>query len=245
MWQVRLWTQHENRKTMRRWFLLFLTLFFGYLLGTSVCAKEASSTPVAKKIEFRNGKLTVRLTNASLRRTLEEVGRLSNAEIVWLQPVGEDTVSAAFTALPVPEALERLLHGKNFLLFYTNGGKEGKLSQVWISSRPDKKKILPGRGLNIVSNHSVVRSSDAIQTGQSEEEHTEGEFSLSSLSTDEVVQVALGEKNPSFRLDAIALLGQEVHENPRLKELLSRIAREDPDPAARRIASLTLGEDTE
>lgn len=57
--------------------------------------------------------------------------------------------------------------------------------------------------------------------------------------------MGLGEKDQSFRFDAIALLEQESYENPRVKALLSRIAYEDIDSAARRIAALTLGEATE
>jgi len=185
------------------------------------------------------------LANASLLRAMEEVGRLSKAEIVWLNDVGEETVSVDFIALPFPEALERLLRGKNFLLFYSQHDDGEKLSRVWISSRPDKKIKPPGQGLSVVARHLVARSSEVTQTGQRGEERTEGEFSFSSLSTDEIVQVALGEKNPSFRLDAIALLGQEAYRNPHLKKLLARIAREDADPTVRHIAAQTLGETTE
>jgi len=235
----------QRSKTHGTSLLFVLLLLLNFVPLAALPAAGDSQAPSPNTVVLGDDTLTVRLTKASLRHTLEEFGRLSHAEIVWLQPVGEDTVSAAFTALPVPEALARLLKGKNFLLFYTNLGKGEKLSQVWISSRPEKKATLPGRGFSLVSPHSVVRSSAALQTGQSEEDHAAGEFSLSSLSTDEVVQIALGEKHPSLRLDAIALLGQEVHESPRLTALLSRIAREDPDPAARQIAALTLGETAE
>lgn len=218
--------------------VLFLLSSFS---PASLPAAGMGNSSVVETIELGDGMLTVRLRNASLRHTLEEIGRLSRAEIVWLNPTGEETLSAEFTALPLPEGLERLLRGKNFLLFYTGKGGMGKLSQVWISSRLDNKAKPVGAGGLLVS---TARSREAQQPFQRKEERAGGEEALSALSLDEVVQVALGEKNPAGRLDAIALLGQEAHENPRLKVLLSRIAREDPDPAARQIASLTLGETT-
>ena len=245
MWQVSLWTQQDSLKRTWRWLLLFLTLFLGYPLETAVQAKESNTTPVAEKIEFRDGKLTVRLVNASVPRILSEIGRRSGVEIVWLNHAMADTVSVEFTALPVAEALERILRGKNFLLFYTIQGKKEKLARVWISSPPGGKRPLSVRTVATTPTQSAAALSPSTQPLQGGEEEIEGQPSPFSMPLDEVIQIALGEKNPEIRLDAIARLGQEIPENPQIRELLSRIAREDSDPDARQGAALTLGEGKE
>jgi hypothetical protein len=66
---------------------------------------------------------------------MEEMSRVSGARVRWLSDQAEEKrVSVEFTALPLPEALRRILREMNFLLFYTSTGNSVKLTEVWILS---------------------------------------------------------------------------------------------------------------
>lgn len=245
MQQMSLRPQQKSQQKRRGWAFLFFLFFLGYCPKAIVQAGEAKAAPSPERVDLRDGKLTVHLAQTSLQWTMNEVGRLSGAEIVWLNQVGEETVSAHFTALPFTEALGRILRGKNFLLFYTTKGKKDKLTQIWISAPTGKREALPGHLSKAEPSTTPSIITSASETQQNDEETTDGEIALSSLALDDLVQIALGEKNQVLRLDAISLLGQELQENPRVKELLTRIAREDADPSVRQIAALTLGQNQE
>jgi hypothetical protein len=85
---------------------------------------------------FADGKVTARLNAVPLHRVLEELGRLSGATIRWLGPESDASVSVDFMDLSLAEALRRLLHEKNFMLFYTLDGEAPRLAHIWISSPP-------------------------------------------------------------------------------------------------------------
>jgi hypothetical protein len=242
--QPRLCTRQESQEKAQRWAVFFLILLLGYFPKTVAQAAGTNVAPNSERIELKDGQFTVRLANASLHRVIDEVGRLSGAEIeiVWLKQMREETVSVEFTALPFVEALERILKEKNFLLVYTAQGEEGKLAQIWISSSLGEKETPLVHAVAAESSMTLVTSSSTAATLQNDEEAADGQTALSSMTLDDLVQTALGERDQALRLDAISLLGQEIHENPRVKELLSRIAHEDSDPDARQIATLTLGE---
>ena len=73
-------------------------------------------------IEYGGDALTVRLVKAPLTEVLAELGRQAGAEIRGeLRTPGD--VTASFEAVPLPEALHRLLGDQNFALVYANGGK--------------------------------------------------------------------------------------------------------------------------
>jgi hypothetical protein len=58
-----------------------------------------------------------------LRQVMEKVSRVRGARVHWLSGQAQETlVSVEFTALPLPEALERILGETNFLFFYTAPG---------------------------------------------------------------------------------------------------------------------------
>jgi hypothetical protein len=63
-----------------------------------------------------------------------ELSRLSGAQVRWLNASGERPVSVDFTALPLDEALRRLLDPYNFVLLYTADGERSALTQIWISA---------------------------------------------------------------------------------------------------------------
>jgi hypothetical protein len=65
--------------------------------------------------------LTVRITRVPLSEVIEEIGRQTGAEIRGQLRESRE-VSADFEAVPLPEALHRLLGSQNFALVYGDGG---------------------------------------------------------------------------------------------------------------------------
>lgn len=95
-----------------------------------------------KELTFHDRKLTARITAVPLRQVLDEVGRLSGVHIRWTNAGGAEPISMEFTALPLADALARLLAGQNFMVFYRSVTGEERLTQVWISSRGRQEEHL-------------------------------------------------------------------------------------------------------
>jgi hypothetical protein len=91
-------------------------LALAMLLGTAWAQDEA-----ARVVRYENDALTVKLAKVPVSDVLAELSRVSGAEIRG-QPNGRD-VSAEFEAVPLPDALHRLLGDQNFALIYGDGGK--------------------------------------------------------------------------------------------------------------------------
>ena len=80
----------------------------------------------ARVVRYANDALTVRLSRASVNEVLDEIARQTGAEIRG-QSMDSREVSADFEAVPLPEALDRLLGSQNFTLIY---GENGNLRAV-------------------------------------------------------------------------------------------------------------------
>jgi len=93
-----------------------VALAVAVLLGAGV-----RGTPAERLIRYENETLTVRLTNVPVAEVLDEVGRQTGAAVRGPRPAG--AVSAAFEAVPLDEALKRLLGAQNFALVFADGGR--------------------------------------------------------------------------------------------------------------------------
>jgi hypothetical protein len=151
---------------------------------------------------------------------MEEVSRVSGARVRWLRGQAEERlVTAQFTALPLPEALRRILGETDFLLFYTSVGEGAKLTQVWISS-----KIQPPLAFA-----SVAQSEESVA----------GQVEPDAMPVDTLIQDAVS-GDLSLRVDAIARLGEYAQADPRVKGILSHLASHDGNPQVRAAAAEVL-----
>jgi hypothetical protein len=80
------------------------------------------ATADERVIKYENDTLTVRLTKVPLSEVLDDVAHQSGAEVHGELRAPHE-VSAEFDAVPLPEALHRLLGDQNFALVYGMGGK--------------------------------------------------------------------------------------------------------------------------
>jgi hypothetical protein len=93
-----------------------------------LCASHASAEgeppPAAngRVVQYVDDLLTVRLEKMPVSDVLDELGRQAGAEIRGQVREPRD-VTAEFEAVPLPEALHRLLGSQNFALIYADGGR--------------------------------------------------------------------------------------------------------------------------
>src|SRR5262245_62167178 len=76
----------------------------------------------ARVIKYSNDALTVQLKDVPLPEVLADLGRQAGAEIRG-GVLNTRSVTAEFDAVPLPEALHRLLGDQNFALVYGEGGR--------------------------------------------------------------------------------------------------------------------------
>ena len=115
------------------------------LAGLAVTLAHGGDGDAERVVRYANDELTVRLARAPVGEVLDEIGRLSGAEIRG-QPNPRE-VSAEFENVPLLDALHRLLGNQNFMLKYGEksrlvaidllGGPAGPPSSVTpVSARP-------------------------------------------------------------------------------------------------------------
>jgi hypothetical protein len=201
-----------------RGILVSLVLCTGPVGATYALGPMAGTSP--GQIGLQDGKLTARIVAAPLRQVMEEVSRRSGAQVRWLGNQAEERlVSAEFTALPLPEALGRILGETNFLLFYASAGKGTTLTQIWISS-----KGTAGRQPGLIPQPAAV------------EEDAEPD----AIPIDTLVQTAVSIAEPAVRIDAITRLGGYAQQDPKVAGILSHLASNDSNPQVRAAASEVL-----
>ena len=161
-------------------------------------------------LSLHEGKVTAKLNAVSLRQVMDEIGELSGAEIVWLQENAGGMVSADFSDVPFTRALRLLLGDRNFLLFYSSGDEESRLSQIWISD---------GSGApTAAAALKPAKLTDLLRW----------------------YRTALRGASAPLRLQAVQKLQQQAPVNARAKRMLTNVARSANDPRVRQAATSAI-----
>lgn len=166
-------------------------------------ANALGSAPLSTPggITLRDGRLTAHLHGVPLRQVMADVSRRGAVQVRWLDAgVGEQEVSAAFTDLPLPEALKRMLRGTNFMFFYTSPREGLRLTQIWIASRGE------GGGPPAL---------------------TEGPAEGTAQPFEGAIQTTLGAEELASRLNALEQLGRRAEEDARVSGILSPLGHSD------------------
>lgn len=171
----------------------------------NVEARSVTAQAVSDRITVHDGQWTAHLTNTPVTQVVEQIGTLSGAEVRWLGPVMEDSITATFTDTPLPRMLRLILRPRNFLLMYSSAGEGSKLKQIWIS---------PG-------------------TGQRDPVDVSAHFHAPPL-FGQLENTALHGKSSFLRLQAVKQLQVQARTNVHAKIVLDRIAKLSPDPRVRR-----------
>ena len=210
------------------WLLgILISIVSGSVPISAVFALSSGTTDFPGKLVFQDGQLTARIAAMPLRQVMEELSRVSGAQIRWLNSTdGAEVISVEFPPLPIVEALQRILHEKNFLLFYTASREEPRLTQIWISSKKNT-----GGPLVFVPPPVTARGT-APKAEESEEETTQP--------VEAVIWAALNDEDLPSRLSAIEDLGERARQDPGLREILSQLARNDSSPQVKDLAAGVL-----
>jgi hypothetical protein len=141
-------------------------------LATAVVAPSgcpAAEEASARVIRYQNDVLTVRLRNVPIDEILRDVAQQSGAEVRGQVRERRD-VTAEFEAVPLSEALSRLLGDQAFALVYASGGRlkavrllgsDGvsvKATPVVLGERPPFPGPLPG----LIDRHEAVPVTGAV-----------------------------------------------------------------------------------
>src|SRR6266705_2807580 len=79
----------------------------GLLAGLTVAGPAAGATSLT--MALHGGLLTADVAGTPVSRVMQEVGRLTGAEVRWLGAVGEEPISVRFTDVPLADAIARLV----------------------------------------------------------------------------------------------------------------------------------------
>jgi hypothetical protein len=195
--------------------------------GDTAYAFDSAAESLAEKITFRNEKLTAKLTPTSLREVMAAISQVSGVHVCWLTAGAEEPVTVDLVALPLSEAVPRLLGERNFLLFYSSPAEGARLTQVWISSRkPGGTRLALPQG-PLPQQQSLTPSTD---------DTTEE----AAIPPDMLLQTALYDRGVSARLEAIAQVGEYAQQDPRITAALSHLADNDHEVQVREAAAAVL-----
>jgi hypothetical protein len=112
---------HSTSRRLAAFALRALSTAAGIALCIAISSapSRGADDGAERVVQYRDGRLTVRLSKAPVDEVLAEVAKATGAEIRG-RPAPRE-VTAAFTDVPLAAALERLLGRQNFMLRYADG----------------------------------------------------------------------------------------------------------------------------
>jgi hypothetical protein len=238
--------QKHCRKRVNWWVCcLLLGLSLEKSCEDMVLAENTKATAFPGALTLQDGKLTARLAAVPLRQVITEISRLSGAQVSWLGQQDESPVSADFSALPVVEALERLLRRKNFLLLYASSAQDARLTQIWISS----VKTAPEFSLTVSQTAPPLQSQASIDEPEPDVEDEdsgtapEEEFDDSQAQArmiDAALERVTTSQSSARSAETIEMLEGYAQEDPRIRATLTQLAHDSSDLFVQRTAAEAL-----
>lgn len=214
------------------------------LLALAWAPASIGDTP-ARVVQYANDALTVRLTKAPIVEVLEEIGRQTGAEIRG-QVAEAREVSADFDAVPLPEALRRLLGAQNFALVY---GDNGTLKVVKLLGESKDGVAIPARGAAKTSrwntpeeilNYYLARPVTLALGSRLGRAVPAGTPTVR-----QVAEAGLGDGDASIRADAVRVLLQAAEAEPELRAALAEAVADVDDVSLNTMLRRTAGAHTE
>jgi hypothetical protein len=196
------------------------------------CVPAASADPV---LIYDEHALTVRLDGVPIDQVVELFARETGAEVRG-EPADLRMVTKRFDAVPLPEALRRLLGAENFAMRY---GEDGRLVAVELLGAPrpksvDRKPRRPARPVahRLLATHTVVGLDRDLATA----------VGSPNAGLPRLLEVAIENDEVPIRRRATRKLVTVVEENARLRETALAMLRETDDRA---LIDLVSGEGPE
>ena len=242
----------RRRRHWRYWFIsgLLAVLVVNMKYATATWAatdrpQSVKTSTVFNGLQLHNGLLTAHVKATPLPEVLREVSLLSGAKIVWLGQPDARQVSVTFTALPVAEAIPRVLGGHNFLLIYASTADKARLKEIWIATRPSPTQTLTFESVptteRITDNGEDTEFPRESEPTAQEDTASEVEAELTGM-LESQLDTALHGANASSRIQAIGVLGGFVEQDSRIRPVLEQISTSERDPQVRTAAAEILAE---
>ena len=208
----------------------------GLLAAAGVGATEIAP---AVDVHVRDGRVSVKVASVPLRAVVEAVASLHGASVTGLQ--GDATlVTANFTDLPLPEALNQLLQGRSYLLVQASGSQSGQLRRIAVvNGTPSDGRISP----TAVAKTTVAppATADVVDGGLAEALQV---LAVALDQDDPMLRVQLLERVAAWKLDdpsrRILLARLSADPNPEIREVVLDVIHADQDPEARRAALASM-----
>lgn len=206
------------------------------LLLLAVARVHATATSV----QCADGRLTARLEDADLVDVLREIARQSGLEIRGM-PADAPPVSVTLEAVPLADALPRLLAGQSFLLTYDAAGLKGvKLLNgsdltPWVipPGAPGWTDVEPAEETgSLAASHRLVPIGGRLARALGAEQ----------TSFSDITTVALQSPDPRVRADALRIALRILSDEPELQGDLVRTLDGFDDAALARWLRATAGE---
>jgi hypothetical protein len=176
--------------------------------------------PPERVIRYANDTLTVRLTHEPVSEVLQEISRQTGAEIVG-QPMEVRDVSADFEAVPMSDALRRLLGNENFALVY---GEKGRLKAVKLLGGPQVVSTSTGRATMIPTTTLPEPSEEDTAVSLLDTPVTllmgsrlARQLGRQTAPLRQVLEVGLRSPDATVRADTVRVALQTIEKDPRLR----------------------------
>jgi hypothetical protein len=220
---------------------LWLAVALSLVLGTGpvLAADGRAGGAASLAIAFRDGDLTATIAAAPLGEVMAEISRLTGAEVHWLRQHGAERVSLHLTAVPLNEALGKILKN-NFTLSY---GPSGVLTDVWILARNAGETPAAGlRSAAATAHRGVVSEGGAMPpAGRNQPRpRMEPAVGISDVPDASSPDIDLDRQPLAIRMETVQLLAAHADADEGAREILAHVASADVDPQVRDIASMAL-----
>lgn len=242
-----------RRRHWRHWWLGCLLAFLGVNTRCTTDTWAAPDRPKSEKtsavfsgLQLQDGLLTAQVSATPLPQVLNEMSRLSGARVVWLGQPDNRQVSVTFSALPVAEAIQRILGANNFLLVYASTADKARLKELWVATRPSPTQTVTPltlesapitEGINVNEDDTELTQESAPMPEENTANEVEAELAKMLESQ---LDTALHGADRSSRIEAIGVLGGLVEQDPRIRPVLQQLSTSERDPQVRTAAAEVL-----
>jgi hypothetical protein len=193
-------------------------------LATMVSARAADDAAPERVIRYENDALTVRLVRAPVTEVLSELEHQTGATVrgSLLNPT---EVSADFKAVPLPQALARLLGDQNFSLVYGEGGRLRAINLLPGGQATAPRPVtvatpttIPQQAANTVSLEEFAQIIDSQPPIKVDGQLAEA---LGPMATyRQLLDTALSHTEASLRMQAVGVAVRSIEGQPELRAKL-------------------------
>jgi hypothetical protein len=178
----------------------------------------SNDAPPLRVVHYERDALTVHVAGVPVGEVLEEIGRQAGADIQGGVRTPHD-VSAEFDAVPLPEALHRLLGDQNFALVYGGGGHLRTVKLLGgpqnqpvpvVAAEPPAKPGGMAELLNMVATHAPVPVSGRLAQALGNDK----------ASVQQILDASLHNEDATVRFEAVRRALAVLEAEPALRSTL-------------------------